>query len=115
MGTNYYWYPILSCTVCCCKHNLDKENKIHIGKSSMGWKFCFEAHTDLNLNSAEDYLKYFDEHEGVIHDEYGNHHNVDDFWVFISKKQDDPKNRDHIDGSVYKDKDGYNFDRRPFS
>lgn len=64
MGTNYYvnQKPCASCG--------RGSEQIHVGKSSGGWKFLFQRHDILGLNSKVAWEKYLKEHDGSIVDEY---------------------------------------------
>jgi hypothetical protein len=79
MSTNYYAIE----EICgCCG---DKE-EIHIGKSSVNWKFLFqynagEYYTDIP--SLKDFLAYSN---GIV-DEYGRIIQDGDFWNMVYNKQ----------------------------
>lgn len=49
MGMNYYF------------ERVDLKKKWHIGKSSYGWEFHFEAHPELDVYSSEQWLNYIAE------------------------------------------------------
>jgi hypothetical protein len=88
MGTNYYWH-VKPCPT--CSH---PENKYHIGKSSGGWSFSFqalEAYESPNgrpIVSAQNWREVFAETEGVIVDEYGDKHSQTEFWELVKHKKD---------------------------
>lgn len=44
MGCNYYWYPKPPCPHCGL---LDEARKLHIGKSSFGWRFGLHVREPL--------------------------------------------------------------------
>jgi hypothetical protein len=85
MGTNYY---ALSETCTTCGQKLPEMSpmpEIHLGKSSMGWKFT------LQLNGKK-YYKNWQEMKGwlvgkKIQDEYGDLMTTDDFVKFVESKQ----------------------------
>lgn len=49
MGMNYYF------------ERTDLERRWHIGKSSYGWEFHFEAQPELDVYSSEQWLNYIAE------------------------------------------------------
>ena len=95
MGTNYY-VKINYCEKC------GRGDEIHLGKSSMGWKFSFQ------YNSGEFYKNVFEMQEWLrdkrIKDEYGARISYKDFWEMIEKKQKikDPEESDAIIINGYK-------------
>lgn len=61
MGTNYYiWIT---------DPNGETE-KLHIGKSSMGWVFSLRVHPERDINTLYDWLPIILNSENVIRDEY---------------------------------------------
>lgn len=95
MGTNF----VLLCNVChCC----GRSDKLHIGKSSAGWKFLFEKIPKVAENKA-DWMELT--RKGEIVDEYGKKWSFDDFWDLVARKQVDRAQR--FDGMYLVD--GYNF------
>lgn len=120
MGTNYYAIPLL--TEDQKKEIIEAVNaddygtiqklipeKIHIGKSSAGWKFAFNSN----------YWKYFPmgDIEAMksfyrscsIMDEYGRKQNFDELWEYIQSTQD---KKTHDDGETIC---GYDFIDGEFS
>ena len=88
MGTNYH--ARVKCCAACGRYE-----ELHIGKSSVGWKFLFRGHQEhvpplTSERAWRDFLR------GVpIFDEYGNGVTYDDFWAQAkSPKRADM--RDHI-------------------
>lgn len=75
MGTNYYW--IKDDTTCphCGRRDPDEE-RVHIGKSSVGW--CFSLHVDpsIGIESLDGWTEMFK--TGFIEDEYGNRLSAED-------------------------------------
>lgn len=63
MGTNYY----------ASSPNLGEGigRYYHVGKSSLGWKFCFRGHPDLGITSFDDWMVVLGDGNCVIRDEYG--------------------------------------------
>lgn len=83
----------------------DNYEKIHIGKSSFGWKFIFDynhfKYYDLNRKSINDFLC---RNDVKLYDEYGEQVSIDDFWGLVDSKKD---GYDNI--SFYKDSDTLPF------
>jgi len=113
MGTNYY---VTRDTCPMCNH---AETRLHIGKSSAGWKFCFHAINELNLKSYRQWMDYISEC-GALFDEYGREFTLDQFLKLVDSKQCDKDNTTEEswrseDSFPYNDPDGYNFLAREFS
>lgn len=89
MGTNYYLV----------KNKPSTDSGLHIGKSSLGWRFLFHKppiwETDKPLNTFEqwrDYLKETTESGNyVILNEYDEVVNLDDFLKMVANKQNENK------------------------
>lgn len=83
----------------------DNYEKIHIGKSSFGWKFIFDynhfKYYDLNRKSINDFLC---RNDVKLYDEYGEQVSIDDFWRLVDSKKDGYDNL-----SYYKDSDTLPF------
>lgn len=117
MGTNYY----------VVKSKPTITSPIHIGKSSMGWLFCFERHNDTwndppviwnTFNQVKAWLRKYVEETGeyVIIDEYDEIHSVEDFLELVDSKQKDPHCKSNPDNFAYSSNiDGYRFTDREFS
>ena len=113
MGTNYY----------AVKKEPTVLSPIHIGKSSMGWKFCFHKVCSFEnyineepLNTFPQWKKFLEERTAngniVIMNEYDEVVSLDDFlkMVEIKQKEDNP------DDFTYSDNiDGYSFTDGEFS
>lgn len=65
VGTNYY----LDLKV--CEHCGRGGDRIHIGKSSVGWVFALHVYPDRGIRDLEDYLPLFEAEGSKITDEYG--------------------------------------------
>ena len=115
MGTNYYWH-VKPCHA--CKH---PENQYHIGKSSYGWSFSFQALDRCDsplprpIVCANDWREVF-KGEGKIVDEYGEEHTEEQFWGMVEKKKDGLNHSKEMEGdlrqSMYKswvDSEGHSF------
>ena len=113
MGTNYY----------AVKNKPTVLSPIHIGKSSMGWKFCFhkvcsfENHiNDEPLNTFPQWKKFLEEQTAngniVIMNEYDEVVSLDEFLVLVESKQKE----NNPDDFTYSDNiDGYRFESGEFS
>lgn len=62
-----------------------KETEIHIGKSSFGCKFIFNANGMKfnSINEFKDFLKDF-----KITSEYGENYSFEEFWEMVDDKKD---------------------------
>jgi hypothetical protein len=82
MGTNYYVEPPPCCPT--CGHRADI---VHIGKSSMGWRFTFRGYPEQGLTSAKAWFAYL---EGKrINDEYDRPVTLDEFKALVERKKSD--------------------------
>ena len=102
MGTNYY-AKLNYCKEC------GRGDEIHLGKSSMGWKFSFQFNGGeyyKNVSEMKEWLK-----GKIIENEYGEKVPYKNFWemVKIKQKTKDPEETDAIIIS------GYKFFNRTFS
>lgn len=68
--------------------NIIKETRVHIGKQSGGWQFCWRHHDcryyELNLDSIKEFLNT----PGKIVDEYGEEFTFDEFFDKITLYHD---------------------------
>lgn len=91
MGTNYY--TVLNY----CDH-CGRGDKIHIGKSSMGWTFGFRGYTSLYdpdgpgiiIKSYQDWITYIGYKR--IENEYGEQFTLNDFMDIVKSKKDSQLN-----------------------
>lgn len=81
MGTNFYWHE-KECEQ--CGSNL--KEVLHIGKSSAGWCFSLHVIPYEGLNTLDDWIKRF-ETGGVIRDEYGHKHSVEELLSRIKDRE----------------------------
>ena len=103
MGTNYY----LETNYCpTCGHPRDR---IHIGKKSCGWVFCFQSYPDENLDTLNKWLEKL--RYGKIVTEYGEQYTLDQFKTIIQQT----KTGKHVIDPSYKQVDGYDWLERDFS
>ena len=84
----------------------EKQNKIHVGKSSYGWKFLFDANNfkyyDKNEKSVWKWLK---DNENDLYNEYGKKISFDEFKKMVESKQND---MDYMDYQIkYNEPDPY--------
>ena len=93
MGTNYFAAKIEPGSYCDCCGRFDVEEKIHIGKSSIGWCFSLHVIPEKNLNSLNDWKEYLKRKDIEILDEYGGIYGEEELFNIITKrKRDDPLN-----------------------
>lgn len=78
MGTNYYIRPNV-CEHCGCS----KEDRIHIGKSSAGWKFCFNG---MERKTKAEWFEFLENNKNNIYDEYGRKEDLEKLKEFINSK-----------------------------
>lgn len=118
MGTNYYLV----------KNRPTVLEPIHIGKSSAGWLFLFQAqHEKWNdppvvwetYNQVKETLKALtvDSTDYVIMNEYDEIVSFDDFFDLVDTKQRDKHNQENKDNFSYHTRniDGYRFTDDEFS
>ena len=112
MGTNYYAVKIAPTT-------FESEWRIHIGKSSSGWLFCF--HDCEYFHTYPQVKMWLHENvvirkEYVLMNEYDEIVDVEDFIELVQSKQNDPNCRKNPDNFSYEVRniDGYRFDDREF-
>lgn len=79
MSTNFYFIE-------------ENGERLHIGKRSGGWKFLFAGHKETG--SFVEWLLYLNSHRGLIQDEYGKLHTLEDFLHVV---EDLHNNRSHIE------------------
>ena len=113
MGTNYY----------AVKNKPTTLRPIHIGKSSMGWKFCFHRVdkwenyiSDEPLNTFPQWKKFLEEQAAagniIIMNEYDEVVSLDEFLALVESKQKE----NNPDDFTYSDNiDGYRFESGEFS
>lgn len=102
MGTNYYLRERY------CKH-CGRYDKLHIGKSSIGWRFLFSSELG---KSYKDVMKVVEKHKGDIVDEYNKTIFLSHLKELIEEKQNSGKH--NSDATHYMDKDGYDFSDNDF-
>ena len=88
--------------------------KIHLGKRSSGWKFCWNFHENKYYSTKEELLAFV--RSGRIVDEYGTEHDIEEFitmalnWgepdglVFDEDYEKNKSGSSYFHGSKYWDK-----------
>jgi len=97
MGTNYY-IKTEKCKT--CGH---KPEGVHIGKSSGGWRFCFNLNGKKyykNIGELKEWLKNI-----KIENEYGEEVEYEYFWSLVEEKQKENAEEEVHTFSI----DGYRF------
>ncbi len=102
MGTNYYYES--------CK----RSESLHIGKSSAGWVFIFQAHDEPEIMSVSDYLVHFENNPGKIVNEYQQELTVEEFKQLVQSLQSQP-NRPRENLQNWSDLEDYHFAKYNFS
>lgn len=79
-----------------------KVNRIHIGKSSMGWQFLFDPnHLKYYQPNRESVNQFLTQENYSIVDEIGEEMSVEEFWQLVDSKKDKIScaeyYRDHMD------------------
>lgn len=71
---------------------LEDFKEIHIGKKSVGWRFCFDHNNWKYFNETRNSIKNFLEKEinegGKLVDEYNVTINLKDFWDIVDNSKD---------------------------
>ena len=103
MGTNYYAIKK--------KPRIVKiYDEIHLGKSSVGWKFVFQEQEQYhNFEEFKDFI--LNNNEWIIKDEYGKEISPNDLLKLIEEKQ---KENNPDDFTWDKNVGGYRFTDRDF-
>ena len=117
MGTNYY----------AVRTRPTVGEPVHIGKSSCGWLFLFQAQDNQyhdppivwnSYDEVKDWLRKYtvDNNDYVIMDEYDNIVQLDEFIDIVDSKQNDPYNLENPDNfrEGVRNVNGYRFDDRWF-
>ena len=107
MGTNYYGRlkkPI--------KRIIKDYKEFHIGKSSYGWKFCFQK--SEYFKNFEEFKKWLEDDNYVIFDEYDRKVDKQEFLQMILDKQKEENRQTDYD-SYTQNIDGFEFSDYDFS
>ena len=86
MGTNYYAINKRIDNI------EDLDLGLHIGKNSCGWVFNFEAHSNPELKSIQNYKDYLK--EKFIYDEYAREIPYKEFWEIVESSKESFNSRD---------------------
>lgn len=109
MGTNYYLksQPCESCGQC--------QNPLHIGKSSVGWRFLFRSYTfPLHINCFDDWLLELKNNKKLIYNEYNEKIDLYQLLELIESKRNGKSNANR-NRSFFQDEKGYDFCSNEFS
>lgn len=80
MGTNYYVRTDF-CKEC------ERFEKIHLGKSSAGWKFIVDVQ-ELYYKTFQEFVEFIRKNDGNIYDEYNESISFDELMNKIESKKD---------------------------
>jgi len=110
MGTNYYLRKPEGdiCTHC---GRGESYEELHIGKSSAGWKFCFD-HEGNRFNSFSEWKQIISKFPDKIYNEYGQKIKPEDLYEKIKSKQSCLSHYAKEEGSASQNEyevDGYRF------
>lgn len=108
MGTNYYVHTPGCANAC---EHCNAGEKLHLGKSSIGWRFCFQAEPEWPRAQAHG-LWLERAKSGEIRDEAGETVPLDELLAFIDRKQDACA---HTGYRFYFQSSGYDFSDQPFT
>jgi len=118
MGTNYY------ATCNRCPHCGRTDDRLHIGKSSAGWTFTFQAvpagesWDGKRIASYGRWLEVLAQPGVEIRDQHGKACSLEDFKRMVDRKKDGKKHAEAM--AAFKsehclDDDGHSFSVREFS
>lgn len=86
MGTNYFMMHDR------CAH-CGREERMHIGKKSAGWRFSFRGHD--NIRSWVDWMRELSRSDVLIRNEHGDVVSLEQFIKVVESSKEEP--HDHID------------------
>jgi len=126
MGTNYY----LATDV--CPHCGRAKERIHVGKSSLGWPFLFRGYrawppdgVPHPITSAGEWRQFMEQAiamGAVLYDEYDERVDPEQFWGMVVSKLAETRGPDACPGyrhgerkSEWFDSEGYRFCDNEFS
>lgn len=116
MGTNYY---LITNECDCC----NRSDKIHIGKSSVGWKFLLRYYDEnnndigLDVKNIDDWISLLQDSRNRVMDEFFEDIENHEMIKKILKTNNDNKLKNHVelgDNTYYLDDKGFNFCRSWF-
>ena len=90
-----------------------EDMNVHLGKRSMGWKFCWNFHKNKHYSNKEELLSFI--RSGRVIDEYGDLQDTEEFiemtltwckdgWDDKKYYEDNPENKSIWVGEKYDDK-----------
>lgn len=79
MGTNYY--AVKGPCTCC-----GNETRLHMGKSSGGWRFSLRVYPDKKIANIADWKQYLTGKDWYIVDEYGSVIPKTRFWEIVTRR-----------------------------
>ena len=82
MGTNYYWIQEP------CEKCGRGDERLHIGKSSVGWAFHLRLHPELGVENLVDWVRRFARQDSKILDEYGREMTLEEMLGCIYRNRD---------------------------
>jgi hypothetical protein len=88
MGTNYYYTNFKKCD--CCGH-VDQE-EMHVGKSSIGWRFHFDLTAFTDPKNWKEELK-----NKYLYDEYDREISYNEFLTLVEAKQSTMTNEEVLE------------------
>jgi hypothetical protein len=118
MGTNYYWEPINVPPPCPTCGHAPPHERLHVGKSSAGWTFTFQAYPARGVTSFLDWRDEFERPGWRIVDEYGVPVPLADFLALVREKVTAPFCQAKLhppDRTSYLDAEGHAFTDGDFS
>lgn len=86
MGTNYYFKAPEKEPCACCGRPYETE-RLHIGKSSMGWCFSLHAIPELGLTDWPEWERYLETANGEIVDEYRCAVTLDELRQIVTERR----------------------------
>jgi hypothetical protein len=121
MGTNYYFRKHKGNKCNHCGRGEEYE-ELHVGKSSMGWSFCFDSWYG-EFKSFKDWKKLLEANPDKLYDEYNRNIPLKEFYEMVENKKDKMDLKEYykkyptaqmfetIEESEYFDEDGYRFNK----
>lgn len=107
MGTNYYLKF--------------KDEELHIGKSSNGWKFLWRAYPELEIYTIRDWIHFIlvNELESNLYDEYKDSIDMIEFFEKIANNKRREKDfgkeiKEHSKEFIYQDAENNDFTMEEF-
>jgi len=107
MGTNYYAHLNF------CPH-CERYDRVHIGKSSGGWKFAIEIH-ELYYNSLKDFEEFIQKEQVEIYNSYGDKVEPKEIFKLIDNCSKEKSHFDDFPEERYKDCDEADLFKGGFS